>query len=193
MYSNHPIRVRFGVEIRSIPWRRRRNRFACTFGLDGEKEGVVSRRANGKRFLSIWVGVNGFGHRQTPFYPGPRLEKRLCSKWMGGGTRNSFAGKCPRNDASRWVDGEDLAEIFAGIETPSFFSRLRRARPCSTCRIDSPRIQISFQPGIWFHRISRARILFYQGEGTFRPIVLSSGKVCNENLRIVSCESRFFP
>lgn len=31
------------------------------------------------------------------------------------GNANSFAGKCPRN-------GEDLAEILAGIETPSLFS-----------------------------------------------------------------------
>ena len=103
MYSNHLIRVRFGMRERNT--------------LDFVEEEEESVR------VYIW----------------PRRRER------GG---RFAAGKCPRNDASRWVDGEDLAEIFAGIETPSFFSRLRRARPCSTCRIDSPRIQISLQPGI---------------------------------------------
>lgn len=124
---------------------------------EGQKGRVVSRctgRANGKRFLSIWVGVNGFGHRQTPFYPGPRLEKRLCSKWMEGEREILLRANVPETGG-----GEDLAEIFAGIETPSFSSSF--SRPCSTSDW-FPSNSNFVLPGtrwIWFFH----RILFYQG------------------------------
>lgn len=97
------------------------------------------------RFGSAWMG---FGHRQTPFYPGPRLEKRLCSKWMEG-EREFFCGQM---SSKRLLggrgDGEDLAEIFIRDWNTFLLLRPVFVLPDTPVlvqhRIDSPRIQISF-------------------------------------------------
>lgn len=83
-------------------------------GLD-RRGRVVSRctgRANGKRFLSIWVGVNGFRSPTNTILSGATIREAALFEMNGGGTRILLRANVLETPLRRRGDGEDLAEIF---------------------------------------------------------------------------------
>lgn len=138
-------------------------------GLDRRGRGrgrIVSRctgRANGKRFLSIWVGVNGFRSPTNTVLSGATIREAALFEMNGGGTRILLRANVLETPLRREGGWRGFSrDIHSGLKhLPSSPSRLRSpgyARPCPTSDW-FPSNSNFVLPGtrwIWFfHRISR--------------------------------------